>query len=134
MAVTRIALAGRPGLAAPNGVYVCASMKEEFGIALLEAMATGLTVVAPDAGGPATYVEDGTTGILVNTADAAELSDGITQALDLAAGPFGEEFAQRAADMVAGTFAIQAMAGTLAEVYHSVAEAQQALDWALSAS
>jgi len=125
---------GRPGLAAPNGVYVCASMKEEFGIALLEAMATGLTVVAPDAGGPATYVEDGTTGILVNTADAAELSDGITQALDLAAGPFGEEFAQRAADMVAGTFAIQAMAGTLAEVYHSVAEAQQALDWALSAS
>jgi glycosyltransferase involved in cell wall biosynthesis len=125
---------GRPGLAAPNGVYVCASMKEEFGIALLEAMATGLPVVAPNAGGPATYVEDGTTGFLVNTADAGSLAGGITDALDLAAGPFGAEFAQRAADMVAGTFAIQAMAGTLAGVYRSVADAQAALDLALSAS
>ncbi|MCU1447348.1 glycosyltransferase [Cryobacterium sp.] len=124
---------GRPGLAAPSGVYVCASMKEEFGIALLEAMATGLTVVAPDAGGPATYVEDGTTGFLVNTADAARLAGGISDALDLAGGPFGAEFAERAADMVAGTFAIQAMAGTLAGVYRSVTEAH-AIDWALSAS
>jgi len=125
---------GRPGLAAPRGVYVCASMKEEFGIALLEAMATGLTVVAPDAGGPATYVEDGTTGFLVNTADARSLGGGIAAALDLASGPFGDEFAQRAADMVTSTFAIQAMAGTLAGVYASVAEAQESLNWALSAS
>ena len=125
---------GRPGLAAPRGVYVCASMKEEFGIALLEAMATGLTVVAPDAGGPATYVEDGTTGFLVNTADARSLGGGIIAALDLASGPFGDEFAQRAADMVTSTFAIQAMAGTLGGVYASVAEAQEALNWALSIS
>jgi len=125
---------GRPGLAAPNGVYVCASMKEEFGIALLEAMATGLTVIAPDKGGPATYVEHGTTGFLVNTSDAAALAGGIGDALELAAGPFGDEFACRAADMVASTFAIQAMASTLAEVYNSVAQAQEALDWALSLS
>jgi glycosyltransferase involved in cell wall biosynthesis len=125
---------GRPGLAAPNGVYVCASMKEEFGIALLEAMATGLTVIAPDKGGPATYVEHGTTGFLVNTSDAAALAGGIGDALELAAGPFGDEFARRAADMVASTFAIQAMASTLAEVYNSVAQAQEALDWALSLS
>jgi glycosyltransferase involved in cell wall biosynthesis len=125
---------GRPGLAAPHGVYVCASMKEEFGIALLEAMATGLTVVAPNAGGPATYVEHGTTGFLIDTADARSLAGGIGDALDLADGPFGDEFATRAADMVAGTFAIQAMAGTLAGVYRSVAEAQDALNLALSAS
>jgi glycosyltransferase involved in cell wall biosynthesis len=124
---------GRPGLAAPNGVYVCASMKEEFGIALLEAMATGLTVVAPDKGGPATYVEHGTTGFLVDTGSSRPLAAGITAALDLAAGPFGEEFAERAADMVANTFAIQAMAATLADVYGAVAEAH-ALDLAVSAS
>ena len=125
---------GRPGLAAPSGVYVCASMKEEFGIALLEAMATGLAVVAPHAGGPATYVEDGSTGFLVDTGDAPALAAGIHDALDLVAGVFGEESAQRAADMVANTFAIEAMARTLAGVYTSVADAQHALNLALSAS
>ncbi|MCY7413309.1 MAG: glycosyltransferase, partial [Salinibacterium sp.] len=60
---------GLPGLVAPSGVYVCGSLKEEFGIALLEAMATGLLVVAPDGGGPATYVEPGITGFLASTWD-----------------------------------------------------------------
>jgi len=125
---------GRPGLAAPNGVYVCASMKEEFGIALLEAMATGLAVVAPASGGPATYVEHGVTGFLVDTRDTGELARGISDALDVAEGPFGEENAQRASDMVAGTFTIQAMAATLTGVYRDVAAANDPLEWALSAS
>ncbi len=33
------------GLVGPRGVYVCGSLKEEFGIALLEALAAGLVVV-----------------------------------------------------------------------------------------
>ena len=60
---------GVPGFAAPGGVYVCGSLKEEFGIALLEAMGAGLMVVAPDGGGPATYVENGVTGFLTRTWD-----------------------------------------------------------------
>ena len=36
---------------APGGVYVCGSLKEEFGLALIEALAAGLVVVGPDAGG-----------------------------------------------------------------------------------
>ena len=125
---------GRPGLAAPHGVYVCASMKEEFGIALLEAMATGLPVVAPAAGGPATYVEQGVTGFLVDTSNRAALADGISDALDAAVGPFGPENAQRASDMVAGTFTIQDMATTLATVYRDVAGANEVIDWSLSTS
>lgn len=125
---------GRPGLAAPHGVYVCASMKEEFGIALLEAMATGLPVVAPAAGGPATYVEQGVTGFLIDTGDRTALAAGIVDALDAAVGPFGPENAQRASDMVAGTFTIQGMAATLATVYRDVAGANEVIDWALSAS
>ena len=66
---------GLPGLTGRGGVYVCASVKEEFGIALLEAMATGLMVVAPDGGGPATYVQDGVTGVLTQTWDAARLEE-----------------------------------------------------------
>ena len=37
----------------PAGVYVCSSPKEEFGLALVEALASGLIVVGPAAGGAA---------------------------------------------------------------------------------
>lgn len=111
---------GRPGLAAPHGVYVCASVKEEFGIALLEAMATGLMVVAPDSGGPATYVEHSVTGLLVDTQDPGALAAGLTAALDLSGGPHAEESAERAQQMVRAHFTIQAMAAALSRVYRGV--------------
>lgn len=110
---------GVPGRAAPHGVYVCASLKEEFGIALLEAMATGLMVVAPDAGGPATYVEDGVTGVLAATWDRAALTSAVGTALDLAARG-DESVAGRAHDMVAARFTIQGMAAALGPVYREV--------------
>ncbi|WP_445443207.1 glycosyltransferase [Clavibacter sp. km1a] len=125
---------GRPGLAAPGGAYACASIKEEFGVALLEAMSMGLPVVAPASGGPATYVEDGVTGLLVDTTDPAALGTGIARALDIAAGPRAEAAADRARDMVARTFTIQAMAGTLSRVYRDVAAADDRTLWELSAS
>lgn len=125
---------GRPGLTAPGGAYACASIKEEFGVALLEAMSMGLPVVAPASGGPATYVEDGVTGLLVDTADPAQLATGIARALDIAGGPGADAAADRARDMVARTFTIQAMAGTLSRVYRDVAAADDRTLWELSAS
>ncbi|MBP2457177.1 glycosyltransferase involved in cell wall biosynthesis [Clavibacter michiganensis] len=125
---------GRPGLTAPGGAYACASIKEEFGVALLEAMSMGLPVVAPASGGPATYVEDGVTGLLVDTADPGELATGIARALDIAGGPGADAAADRARDMVARTFTIQAMAGTLSRVYRDVAAADDRTLWELSAS
>ncbi len=112
---------GMPGLSAPGGVYVCASVKEEFGIALLEAMATGLMVVAPDGGGPATYVEDGTTGVLTQTWDAAQLERGVGVALDTARLP-DQERASAAHEMVRTNFTIQAMAAALGPVYRTVSD------------
>lgn len=125
---------GRPGLTAPGGAYACASIKEEFGVALLEAMSMGLPVVAPASGGPATYVEDGVTGLLVDTTDPAGLATGIARALDIAGGPEADAAADRARDMVARTFTIQAMAGTLSRVYRDVAAADDRTLWELSAS
>lgn len=111
---------GVPGRIAANGVYVCASIKEEFGIALLEALATGLVVVAPDGGGPATYVVDGDTGFLTATWDPDQLDQATHRALDRAA--LGDaSIAQRARAMVAERFTIQAMAAALAPVYQHVA-------------
>lgn len=111
---------GVPGLAAPRGVYVCGSLKEEFGIALLEAMASGLLVVAPDGGGPATYVEPGVTGFLVPTWDRARLADGMSRALETAAAERDEARAAHSRDVVAASFTIQAMARDLAAVYERV--------------
>ena len=117
---------GLPGLTAAGGVYVCASVKEEFGIALLEAMATGLMVVAPDGGGPATYVQDGVTGVLTQTWDAARLEAGVAAALEVAGAP-DDERADAAHQMVLSSFTIQAMATALGPVYRGVAADEEEL-------
>lgn len=108
---------GRPGLSAAGGAYVCASLKEEFGIALLEALSAGLVVVAPAAGGPATYVEHGATGFLVDTADRAALARAACDALDLAGGPLAATASARGRAMVADRYTIGAMARALSSVY-----------------
>ena len=100
-----------------------ASLKEEFGIAILEAMGVGLVVVAPDGGGPATYVADGRTGFLVDTASPSALVAGVQAALDLAATDDAEERAHGSRAMVRSRFGIDAMAASLVEVYRSVARA-----------
>lgn len=103
---------------APDGVYVCGSLKEEFGLALLEALASGLPVVAPHGGGPATYVEHGVTGVLVDTRETAEVAAGMRAALGLAPMP-GRRV--RALATVTDRFTIGAMAATLSGVYADVA-------------
>ncbi|PPF22170.1 glycosyltransferase [Rathayibacter rathayi] len=119
---------GRPGLSAAGGAYICASVKEEFGIALLEALSAGLVVVAPATGGPVTYVDEGETGFLVDTADPEALAAGATAALDLAGGPLGEHAAARGRAMVAERYTVQAMAHALAGVYaHATADQERPL-------
>ncbi|MCU1542456.1 MAG: hypothetical protein JWM50_321 [Microbacteriaceae bacterium] len=122
---------GVPGLAAPGGVYVCGSLKEEFGIAILEAMAAGLLVVAPAGGGPATYIEQGDTGFLTRPSDPALLAAAMSDALDamgleaLDSVP-GEARPDRSRETVASRFTIQAMAATLRGVYAGASDAAYA--------
>ncbi|ARC57805.1 D-inositol 3-phosphate glycosyltransferase [Frondihabitans sp. 762G35] len=111
---------GMPGLNAPRGIYVCGSLKEEFGIALLEAMGTGLIVVAPDGGGPATYVENGDTGFTTRTWDLESLRDAMAEAFDRAQSEESDDRAARSRATVERSFTIQAMAGALAGVYAGV--------------
>jgi glycosyltransferase involved in cell wall biosynthesis len=104
------------GLVGSHGIYACTSQKEEFGVALLEAMATGLAVVAPNAGGPATYVREGSTGWLADTASAADVRRALRRA---AAGRADETRAQRTLSLVRSRYTIEAMATSLAGVYTS---------------
>jgi glycosyltransferase involved in cell wall biosynthesis len=56
-------------------LFVLSSNEEGLGLVLAEAMASGVPVVSTDCGGPSTLIDDGTTGFLVPTEDAAALAD-----------------------------------------------------------
>jgi glycosyltransferase involved in cell wall biosynthesis len=58
-------------------VFVFPSLKEGLGVALLEAMACGLPVVATRAGGVVDIVEDQRNGLLVSPREPAALADAI---------------------------------------------------------
>ena len=55
-------------------MFVLSSRSEGFPVAVLEAMAAGLPVVATDVGGVAEAVEHGETGLLVPAADSEALA------------------------------------------------------------
>ncbi len=104
--------AGRPGGWAPGGVYVDGALKEEFGLAVLEALAAGLVVIAPSTGGPSSYVDDGDTGILVDPGD--DLGGAIRRGFALVEQP-GR--AVRAREMVESNYSIATMAAELVTLY-----------------
>lgn len=62
-------------------IFVCPSLYEGFGIAIVEAMAAGRPVIASDVGGIPEIVVHGDTGLLVPPGDAAALADAIATLL-----------------------------------------------------
>lgn len=53
--------------------FVAPSLREGFGLAMVEAMAAGVPVVASNAGGPAEIVEDGKNGFLIPPGDSGAI-------------------------------------------------------------
>ncbi len=58
-------------------IFVHASEWESFGLAVVEAMAAGVPVIALDAGAISEIVEDGKTGLLLNSCSSLELADSL---------------------------------------------------------
>ncbi|MEH6584361.1 MAG: glycosyltransferase [Halioglobus sp.] len=106
------AASGRDGDWDSGGVYVDGALKEEFGLAVLEAMAAGLVVVAPSTGGPSTYVDHGDTGVLVDP--GTDLAGAVREAFGLIHLPGRPE---RARTMVEERYSIAMMAAQLTELY-----------------
>ena len=59
-----------------------ASVREQFGLVLVEGMACGLPAIGVNRLGPAEIIEDGATGWLIEPDDVDQLSDAIVAALD----------------------------------------------------
>jgi glycosyltransferase involved in cell wall biosynthesis len=63
-------------------VLVNASDLEPFGIAIIEAMAREVAVVAVDSGGPSEFIEAGQNGVLARSASPAALADALQPLLE----------------------------------------------------
>ncbi|HLW00778.1 MAG TPA: glycosyltransferase family 4 protein [Ktedonobacterales bacterium] len=72
-------------LYAKSDLFVLPTLADCFGVALIEAMATGLPVVATQVGGVPDIVEDGHQGFLVQPNDEAALADRVERLLPDAA-------------------------------------------------
>jgi sugar transferase (PEP-CTERM/EpsH1 system associated) len=96
-------------------IFVLPSLTEGIPLALLEAMAVGLPVVATSVGGVPDVVEDGISGILVPPDDPAALA----RAIDgLASDPVRRQRLGRAGrERVARRFSLSAMAAAYRELY-----------------
>ncbi|MGW5399193.1 glycosyltransferase family 4 protein [Streptomyces sp. NPDC003952] len=111
------ALAG-PGTTA-RAHYVCPSAKEEFGIAVLEAMDAGLPVAGTGRGGIPHYVEDSVNGILLDTSSSKALAEGLERLLELDPAVV-DAMTRRARATVRARYSIDAAASAFASVYTSL--------------
>ncbi len=93
------------------------STTETFGNVTLEAMASGLPVVAADATGNACLVEDGVSGSLIEPGNASRFADAIAALID---DPQARAAAGQAGLERAATYDWDAINGTLLDHYRSV--------------
>ncbi|WP_020139768.1 glycosyltransferase family 4 protein [Streptomyces sp. 351MFTsu5.1] len=107
------ALAARPQ--APCW-YVCPSAKEEFGIAILEAMEAGLPAAGPQRGGVAHYLRDGVNGILMDTSTPTGLMRGLRRLAHISDDE-RRRYATAGRNLVAERFSVTRMANELAAEY-----------------
>jgi glycosyltransferase involved in cell wall biosynthesis len=98
-------------------VFVFPSLKEGLGVALLEAMACGLPVVATRAGGVIDIVEDNRSGLLVPPRDSASIASAIAS---LAKDASGRSLLGSAARVrVAENFSMDAMTRNTISLYRA---------------
>ncbi len=69
-------------LLAQADVFVLPSWREAFGVAWLEAMACGLLAIGVRGQGPAAYIHDGDTGLLVAPKDVDDLASCLRRVMD----------------------------------------------------
>jgi glycosyltransferase involved in cell wall biosynthesis len=98
-------------------VYALSSSDEGFSLTTVQAMATGLPVVATRCGGPEEILSDPRHGVLVANGDPAALAEGLLDLLgdDERAVAMG----RRARDHVLKTYSIEAMVRRYAGLYTS---------------
>lgn len=111
-------------LAGAADVVTLTSTREALGLTLLEAMAAGTPVIGTAVGGIPDAVEDGRTGLLVPSGDAAALADALRRLLDDRG--LAERLAAAGREEVERRFSLAAMTAGYRDVYDSALRARPA--------
>ncbi len=107
-----------PDILRNTDVFVLASVQEQMSIALLEAMACGVPVVATDVGDNAAVVQDGRSGWVVPRRDPQALADAITRLVKDAG--LRQETGKRARLRVEQKYDLDSMADRYADYYRAL--------------
>ncbi|HEY3552592.1 MAG TPA: glycosyltransferase family 4 protein [Solirubrobacterales bacterium] len=107
-------------------LLVHASVREQFGQVLVEAMACGLPVIAVDRGGPASIVDDPETGWLVEPDDRAALAAAMVAAVNDEADR--RQRGKRAREEAVAHYSWTHLGAELAELVRSVAAVPGAVE------
>ncbi|MGI8491596.1 MAG: glycosyltransferase family 4 protein [Acidimicrobiales bacterium] len=99
-------------------VYVQPSHQESFGLAVVEAMAAALPVVASDVGGMRDTVEHGVTGLLVPPGDVNALAAALIRLLQ--APDEARRLGRAGRDRVAGSLTVSAVTDRFVDLYREL--------------
>ncbi|HOI63057.1 MAG TPA: glycosyltransferase family 4 protein [Mesotoga sp.] len=102
-------------------VYAAPSFKEEFGIAILEAMAAGFLAIAPRRGGVKEYIKHGLNGFLIDTTSVETIKRYLVKILldrDLSPRKM-KMLAENGSRTVYRRYSISVVAGMFADIYKS---------------
>ncbi len=105
-------------LAAKSSIGIFPSRIESFGLSVVEAMATGLPVIAARGGAVPENIEDGMTGTLVPVNDPDALAECINKALENSAS--SEIMAKAAKSAVQQKFSWDRAADSMIEIYENI--------------
>lgn len=116
----------KPALLSQTDLFVLPSTSDTSSIALLEAMASGATVLAPAAGGAAEVVTDGVTGRRVPVLEPGALTRAVTDLLDRP--DERRRLARQAAEHVRRTSSLDTMARRFISLYEMAIETRRSRD------
>jgi glycosyltransferase involved in cell wall biosynthesis len=96
-------------------LFVLPSIREAFGLVILEAAVAGLPIIATNTGGIPEIIKNGVSGILVPPADAQALASAIETVMQNDG--LAKKMAKEAKDVVLEKFDARLMAAKTAELY-----------------
>jgi D-inositol-3-phosphate glycosyltransferase len=96
--------------------YVCPSLKEEFGIAILEAMTAGWLAIGPIAGGLSSYIRDHSNGFLMDTSNAQSIQQRLLEILAIDSNRL-QQIALKGQKTIRENYDIQRISQLLVDLY-----------------